>query len=542
MSAKKNTLVRNASVLMVATIVSRIIGLLYRRPLGSIVGAVGMGYYAYASNLYSILVIIASYSIPMAVSKLVSEQLAKKQYRNAQKYFRGALVYGVAIGGAVALITFFFGRFLLPPNQQEALPALQMLAPTIFLSAILGVLRGYFQAHRTMLPTSISQIVEQIANAIVSVLAAWILVSGAAAGGDALQARRGALGGTMGTSAGVLVGLLFMLFVFMINRGYFRRERKRDATGVEEGYGEVIRTILLMATPIIFSALINNVHAYLNSYIYSGIQGAHGMASTAIAAAQGEFSNYYIPLVGIPLAIGAASASAMMPEVSGRFATGAIDEANAQIHQTLRLTMFICIPCMIGLTVLAYPIMGLLFPAASELAAKLLLTGSLYVIFAALSTITAGVLQSIGRQTRALVNAAIALGVNVVVLVLLLLIAPRLDIYSVMIVQILFSAICTLLNARDARKYLGFRAEWKKTYLEPLAASALMGAAAYGLYRLLRAVTRRPSIAVIIAIVVAVPVYLILYVLISRTTEEELRHYPMGGRLVAFLRFVRVLK
>ena len=111
---KKNNLVKNASVLMAATIVSRIIGLIYRRPLGEILGPVGLGYYGYASNLYSILLLVSSYSIPMAVSKIVSERLAKKEYRNSFKIFKGALMYAVIVGGVAAILALAAGRILLP--------------------------------------------------------------------------------------------------------------------------------------------------------------------------------------------------------------------------------------------------------------------------------------------------------------------------------------------------------------------------------------------------------------------------------------------
>ena len=174
--SEKNGLVKNASFLMMATLISRVIGLLYRSPLGVVLGTVGLGYYGYANNVYVILLLISAYSIPMAVSKVVSERLALKQYRNAQKVFHGALLYAMIVGGVAALVAFFFGNYLLPVNQQQALLALRMLAPTIFFSAILGVMRGYFQAHSTMMPASISQILEQIANAIVSILAAWLLI------------------------------------------------------------------------------------------------------------------------------------------------------------------------------------------------------------------------------------------------------------------------------------------------------------------------------------------------------------------------------
>ncbi|MCQ2500283.1 MAG: polysaccharide biosynthesis protein [Lachnospiraceae bacterium] len=540
--SKKNTLVKNASILMIASMVSRVIGLLYRRPLGDILGSVGLGYYGYASNLYSILLLISSYSIPMAVSKIVSERLALKQYKNAHRVFRGALMYAAVVGGVAALVAFFGGRFLLPQNQLNALPALRVLAPTIFLSALLGVFRGYFQAHQNMTPTSISQIAEQIMNAIVSILAAWLLVKNLAPQGGTDRAIYGAVGGTMGTAAGVITGLIFMLFVYLVNRNIFRKRIKRDTHKEEESYGQVFSIIFLMVTPIIFTTFINNASTYLDSYLYSSLQDLHGFDADAISAAYGEFSNYYIPLINIPLAIASASASALMPEVSGQFALGNHEEANKQINTTIRLTMFICIPAMVGLTVLAYPIMGVLFPSSSELAAKILMFGTLYVVFTALATITGSVLQSIGKQRTALINAAFSLGLNLVALAVLLILVPRLDIYAVMIANILFSVVYCVLNAFSMKRYLGHKNEFRKTYAEPMAASVIMGIVAVLVYKGLFRLIYRPFIAVCVAIVLAMLVYMVSYVKVSHTTEEEMRRFPMGTKLVKVLRMIRIYR
>ena len=537
-----NSLVKNASVLMIASIISRVIGLLYRRPLGSILGSVGLGYYGYASNLYSILLLISSYSIPMATSKIISEMLAKKEYRGAHKVFRGAMLYAVIVGGITALICFFGGAILLPQNQQNALPALRALAPTIFLSAILGVLRGYFQAHRTMTPTSISQILEQIMNAIVSILAAWILIRSLAPEGGTRAAIYGAMGGTIGTGAGVVVGLLFMTFVYMLNRGYFRRKIAHDRRSTEQSYQEILKMLVLMITPIIFTSFIYNCSAYADSYLYSAIQGFNGMSADSISAAYGEYSNYYVPLVSIPLAMASASTSAMMPEVSGKYAIGRFDELNRQVNQTLRLTMFICIPCMIGLTVLAKPIMGVLFPSASELAEKLLFAGSVFVVTDSFSIVTGGVLQAIGKQHVALVNAGISLAVNLASLAVMLFARPGLDIYAVMLSNIIFSLVCCFLNILSMKKHLRTRHEIRKTYVEPLASSVIMGAVAWLIYTALFHLTRRPFIGLLVAILVAIVVYLVSYVVISKTTEEEMYRFPMGGRIVKFLRLIRIYR
>lgn len=537
---KKNSLIKNASVLMIASIISRVIGLIYRRPLGEVLGPVGLGYYGYASNLYSILLLISSYSIPMAVSKIVSERLALRQYKNAGKVFRGALIYAAIVGGATALVAFFAGRFLLPVNQQNAVPALQVLAPTIFLSAILGVFRGYFQAHQNMTPTSVSQILEQIMNAIVSIAAAVLLINSFAPPGE--EAVYGAVGGTLGTGAGVVTGLAFMLLVYFMNRNVLRRRMGRDRNREAESYGSVFRTIFFLVTPIIFTTFINNASTYLDSYIFSSIQGFHGFSGDQISAAYGEFSNYYLPVINIPLAMASASASAMMPEVSSDFALGKNREASRQINQTIRLTMFISIPATAGMMVLAKPIMGVLFPASSALAANLLMTGALYVIFSALATITGSVLQSIGQQKTALVNAGISLGVNLGVLTLLLLLFPGLGIYGVMLANILFSAVICVLNSMSIRKFLGHKNEWKKTYLQPAIASAGMGLLAAGVYYGLFALTRRPFIALMIAVLLAVATYLILYVVVTGTGEEEMRRFPMGGKVVKILRILKIYR
>ena len=173
MSGKKNDFIVQAGILAAAGIISRIIGLLYRSPLYNVVGALGMGYYNSAFNYYSIILMISSYSIPAAMSKVIAQRLAVKEYRNAHRIFLGAIGYVLAVGGVASLVLYFGAGFFVPEN---AVPVLQTFAPTIFVYGILGVLRGYFQAHESMVQTSVSQILEQISNAIVSIGAAYLLI------------------------------------------------------------------------------------------------------------------------------------------------------------------------------------------------------------------------------------------------------------------------------------------------------------------------------------------------------------------------------
>lgn len=538
---KKKSLVKNASILMVATIISRIIGLLYRRPMGAVIGTKGLGYYGYAYDLYAILLVISSYSIPMAVSKIVSEKLALKEYKQAHRIFKGALLYALIVGSVTAIVAFFGGRFLLPHNQTNALLAIRVLAPTILLSAFLGVLRGYFQAYNTMMPTSISQIAEQVVNAVISVLAGYLLIRGFATNATE-KAIYGAAGGTLGTGAGVCIGLLFMVLVYMVNRKTFRRQMRRDGRKARtSSYREILGMIFMFVTPIIFTTFVYQASSYINSYLFSTILGFHHVAADTITAAYGEFSQRYNPMINVPLALASASAAAMMPMISGHYALGEKAAANKKINEAIRLTMFICIPAAAGLGVLAFPIMELVM-GGSSLAGKLLIVGSISVIFSALSTITNSVLQSIGQQKIALRNAGISLLADVVLLVAILFAFPKVGIYAVVLVNIVFAVSMCILNTVSLRKFLGFKNEIRAPYLYPLAAAAGMGVFAWIIYYGLFVLTKRPGICLILAVVSSVLIYLVLYVVVSKIPKEEMARLPFGTKLVAVLKLIRIYR
>ena len=219
---KKNkaaNFVIQGSILAMAGILVRIIGMLYRMPLNDIIGKQGNGYYTSAYNVYNILLILSSYSMPVAISKMISARLAKGEYENCRRILKTGLLYATVTGGLAAIVLWFgsdfFAGLIKTPYSSYAL---KTLAPTIWIMAYLGVLRGYFQGTGTMIPTAISQILEQVINAIVSVVAAGILFRvgegmNAAQGAKNYSYALGAAGGTIGTGAGALTAFIFFIFL-----------------------------------------------------------------------------------------------------------------------------------------------------------------------------------------------------------------------------------------------------------------------------------------------------------------------------------------
>lgn len=528
--SNKNNLAKNASFLMIAAMISKVIGLLYKSPLSSIMGSVGISYMTLAQNAYMILLMIASFSIPQAVSKLISERIELKDYKNAQKIFYGSLMYAAVVGGAVALFCFFGADLIIPSNQSNARLALQILAPTIFMSGIVGVLRGYFQAYRNMMPTSLSQILEQIFNAIGSILAAWLLVKYFADGTTESIGKWGAAGSTIGTTTGVVVALLFMLLVYSLNRKKIRRRVERDRTHEEESYREIFKLIILIVSPIILSAFIYNVNLYLNGVLFNEILGWRGVDDKVLSIAYAEYGTYFMTIINIPLTLSSAAPTSMIPEVSASYATGNRKETRNRIDQTTQLSMFISIPCAVGLAVLGHPVVSLLYRVTDGTAGKLMMIGSFVIILNGISNISNAALQAIGKPKIPMITAAIALVVDVGA-VLLLLFFTDLGVYSLLVATVVYSIVICVLNDMAMKKYLRYKNPWKKAYLYPLIASIPMGAVAggvyYGLYHLI------PSnfICLCAAIALAVVVFLVVYLAVSKPTQKDLAVLPAGNIL-----------
>lgn len=472
-----------AGILAMASMIVRVIGLLYRAPLTAIIGDEGNGYYGTAYNIYTIILMVSSYSMPSAISKLMAQKLAVGEYRNANRVFRCALMYGVLVGLVGSGLLFFGARFLVP---DVAVCVLQVFAPTVFLFGILGSMRGYFQARGSMVPTSVSQILEQLANAVVSIAAAWLLMQTAVGADPTRRAQLGAMGSALGTGAGVLIALLFMVFCFRRSREGRKAEILSDATGKEEKYRTFLRDTVLVITPFMLSGVIMNLTTSLNQTIYMRMLiDWKGAGETATTTLYGIFSNKAVVISNIPISIATAVSSAIIPGISAAYARR--DEAGArrQVGNAIRITSIIAIPSAVGLAVLARPITMLMFPQMEslELASSLLSLLAVTVIFYSISTITNAALQSIGRMNLPLVSAGIALVVQTVVLVLLLLFTD-LDVRALVLVSVLYSVMIFTVNQYYLRRFLGIRQDVRRDYLQPLACAALMGAAAKAVYYL----------------------------------------------------------
>jgi len=545
---KKSDFIVQGSILAVAGIVVRLIGLMYRIPLQNKLGDDAMGIYSSAYNVYNIILLLSSYSIPLAVSKMVAARVSVKQYRNTYRIFKGAMFFSVTLGLIAAAISYFGAGFFADKilKMPDAEMAIKTLSPAIFIMAVLGVLRGYFQGQGTMIPTAISQLLEQIVNAGISLIAAFYLF-GFGAEQDLLlnttnkAGAYGASGATLGTVAGALTALLFCGFVFFAYQRTLTGKIARDKKNPIEPYSDLIRILVATIVPVVLSTAIYNISSLVDNSIFGYYVEFKGITEAEYKSVWGIYSGKYTLLTNVPVAIANALASSAIPALVMAVTKRERADALLRVNMTIRFTMIIAIPCTVGLMILAKPIVQLLYPGDAGLASELLILGGLAVAFFSLSTVSNAILQGINKMKVPVRNALISLIVHIGILFLLLYVLDM-GIYGVVIANMLFGLTMCMLNSACIAEYLQYRQEIKKTFVLPSVAAVIMGALAWGVYHLIYNLLASNTVATLAAIFIAIIVYGVLLLLLKCVDEVELYDFPMGGRLVKLAKKMHLLR
>ncbi len=562
---RKRNFITQGSILAITGIICRIIGMLYRIPLIQVIGTEGNGYYTSAYSIYNILLILSSYSLPTAISKVISVRLSKERYSDVKNVLRVAFVYATIIGAVMCAVMYFgaapIALFMEKPFCQYAL---RTLAPTIWIMAYLGVLRGYFQGTGNMVPTAISQVLEQIINAAVSIVMAILLFDYGAKANLLYESTEysfayGAAGGTVGTGAGALIALLFFILLMVLYgrlpeekfMSYVPSDTERIRSGTytrasartrkREPVGHIAGVLILTILPILISSTVYNISTVLDDFIFSRVMATIGYAESVVFL-WGVFGEYRI-LFNIPVAMANSMSSSVIPSLTNAVSDRDKRLVVQKIKLSIQFVMIISMPAAAGLFFLAQPICNLLFSGKDNmLLINVLRVGCPAIVLFSQSTITNGILQGLGYLSAPLKNAFLALIIHVIALMALLFVMP--NIYSVILANTVFAFIVCLLNSFVMHSHVRYRLRTYKTYAAPLIASIIMGIVTYGVSMFLLNIfpenisSGRLGLAftVCVCIIIAIPVYFALLVWLKAFTRAELLEMPMGARIYRFLR------
>ncbi len=538
---KKNNFYTQGSILAAASILTRLMGIVFRIPLTRIIGDEGIGAYSNAYEIYNLALLLSTYSVPIAVSKLVSARESKKEYINSNRVFQTAMAFSVISGAIAALVTFFGAEFFstsLFKSESSVLP-LKFLAPTIFVFAIMGVLRGFFQGKNTMLPTAISQLIEQLFHVIVGLTAAIILMKLYET--DERKVIYGAAGGTFGTLIGAIISLLFLVFVYFLYYPTLKKRFRKDCGAPQESYQTLLKLVLITVFPIILNQTLNTVTGTIDSALLNSILDSKGYNEETRLIFWGRYSSKYRLLANLPLSIASAIGVAIVPNIVSAYSKRDIPLLYARMAQAVKFNMLIAIPSAFGLGVLAKPIMEVLFNDTTEMTTLLMQFGALAIIFYAYSTTSSNILQGLNLMKYPVIHAIIGIIIYVIFDYILLSFFD-IGVYALLVGHTIFPAIISLLNWLRIRQITGYAQEIKRTFFMPIVCSSTMAFVAYFSYVGMMTLVNQSLISLIVAIFLALFTYFMLMIITGTMTEKELFDLPMGRKIVNFVKEIGLLK
>lgn len=527
--------VKMAAILAAAGLVVRFIGFLYRLPLTNMIGDEGNGIYAAGYNIYNFFLIMSSAGLPVAISRMIAEKLALEEYSNARKIFKVSMAAAGGLSLLFAILmavgTYIFYSYCTATGKTDNLwyPSvwcLYTLSPTIFIVGVMAVYRGYFQGFQTTVPTALSQIVEQVFNAVFSVYFAWVLIK--------YGVEFGAAGGTGGTGIGALSGLIILVVFYAMtikNRNaIFAQDKKNYRV---EGSGEIVVNLVKIAVPVITGTAIFSMTNFVDMVMVNSRLAAAGFDHNTIVKLYGQLNGKYVTLTTMPVAISTAIATAVIPSIAASMARKEHDIVQSKVDTALRVTMMISIPAAGGLGALGTPILAMLFPKYAE-GGVLITVGALSVIFLALSQISTGVLQGIGKVKtpafNALWGALAKIPVNYILIAI-----PQINIVGAVISTTVCYIVCSILNFRALVKATGVRPDYAGMLLKPGISAVCMSVAAICSYKVLYNLIPSNTFATLAAIVLAMVVYFIAMVLVKGFKRDDLKMMPAGTKLIGFL-------
>ncbi len=538
--------VKGAAILGAAGLVVKILGAVFRIPLGNMVSESSMAYYQPAYYIYTFFIVIATSGLPVAISRMVSARTVVQDYKGAHHAFRVARNLMLAVG-AVSFVILFFGAGPLSSlmHAPNARFPLMVIAPAILLVPLMSSYRGYFQGTQNMKPTAVSQVVEQLFRVVFGLGLAYFLYNSsedfmAWAGDNPTTASdvKGAMGAVSGATIGSLAGLGIILFIYLASRKAIYHRMRLHPDTVEESSSDLIKQILIIAVPITIGAAVMPIMNMVEVPIINSRLLDCGFSTEEADVLYGTLSGYVTSLINLPQAVTMAIGVSLVPMITAVYTTR--DRESLAYNAILggRLAMLIGAPCAVGLAVLAKPIMLLLYPAKPQVAessASCLIILGIGVIFLALVQTMTAILQGVSRQMIPVRNLAIVIVIKIILTYILVGI-PELNILGAALATTIAYFVAAVLDILSAQKYTGVIFPAGLTYLRPMAASLVMGGAAWGVHRVLMLLSdslKWNAVATLLAILVAVAVYAVMLFVTRSLTRDDLEHLPKGDKLAA---------
>lgn len=529
---EKKSFVKGAVILGVAGLICKIIGAFFRIPLYNLLGD-GMQYYEAVYPYYSTLLVISSAGLPTAISRMVAERTALGDYAGGKKVFRRSLVLLVCIGSATTALMYFGADFLARTTVGEgAALSFRMMSPALLIVSVMCAYRGYLQGLQKMTGTAMSQLMEQAGKLAIGLYLAYRWMP------------RGLEYGAMGAVAGVTISELLALIVVALFYAFRKRGIASEIANVafegEIGGDHIMRNLLAIAIPVTIGASIMPITGIVDASLIKSTLMAIGFTDAEASMRYVALRSNVTSIINLPAVLTIALAMSLVPAISAARTAKDQKAIHSVSAMGIKLATFIGIPCAVGLFALSAPVIDFLYdidPERLSIASALLRTSAIGVIFLSLVQTLTGILQGVGKQHIPVINLFIG-GLIKVGLMLTIMRNPAIGIQGAAISTTACYIIAGVLDAIYLIRYTKLKLNVMDTFIKPITASLVMGAAAYFSYGVLMSKLGSNAIATLGALLVGVVLYMALTLWMRVFTNDDFALIP-GGKILAKLQFGR---
>ncbi len=393
-------LLRGTFILTLGTIISKVLGLFYVIPFYHIVGSKGQALYTFSYIPYTIFISIATAGIPLAVSKYVSKYNALEEYAVGRKLFKSGLVIMMCTGFVSFLILYFLAPFIAElsthsdaeANIKDVTTVIRAVSFALIVVPVMSLIRGFFQGHQSMGPSAVSQVIEQIVRITFVLAGAYVVLH--FMNGTITQAVSVA---TFAAFIGAIGGLICLIMYWYKRKSFLNELLLHDKGTMDISLKDMYKEIVIYAAPFVFVGIANPLFQFVDQFTFIGAMTSIGYDYDGAEAAFAVITMQTHKLVIIPVSLATAFSLTLVPSITKAFVDGDRASLNQQLNQAFQVVLFLTLPAVVGLSMLAEPIFTL-FYEHSELGTEVLSTYAPVAVLFAYFLVTAAILQGINEQ------------------------------------------------------------------------------------------------------------------------------------------------
>jgi len=524
-----SSFMHGAIILLVANILVKVIGAVFKIPLTYILGEEGMGYFSTAYQVYTWMFIIATAGIPVAISKMISESHAKNRL-NEIRNIHSVSIRLLSCIGIIGFAVLYFGADFfankLLKNPGAAL-GIKSISPSMLFVSLMSAYRGFFQGHQNMLPTALSEVFEALGKLIIGFGAAYILLT--------KGMEMSAAGAVFGVSCGGFFGFLVLFVIY--KKDMSKMQKINGICAQSETKSEILKKLIKIAIPITIGASVFSLTSLIDTAMIMRRLQAGGFAYKEANALWGSYSGYAFPLFNLPPTLINAITVSIVPAIASAYAVGEHKKASHTTAKSMKITVLFSLPCAIGMAMLAKPILSLVYNNTNATSTLTIL--SIAIVFVSLVLVTNAILQATGHEMVPVINMAIG-GIAKVIINYFLVAHNKININGAPIGTTSCYVIILVLNIIFIKRKLNVKLPFSELVLKPFVSALSMAVVLYFVSPVFSGMGR--LIAAAFPIAIGATIYLFVLILTKGINEEDINLLPKAQTLTKFCKKLRIIR